>query len=172
MDHTSRSPAGRPASLAPASIRFRAWLTPFFGLTLSDLEGSGDLPGNHPLLQRLLDWKVLADAKDYARLFAQIVEESGHDPNLIQAVQGFGETGAALARSAVNTILFIGSVGNGRRVAAGAAGALALIPGLSGIALASASGAVYVGLLFVLRAVPPEVIEAFVELTKRDSKPA
>jgi exodeoxyribonuclease V beta subunit len=59
------------------SRRFRAWLTPFFGLTLSDLEGSGDLPGNHPLMQRLLDWKVLADAKDYARLFAQIVEESG-----------------------------------------------------------------------------------------------
>jgi O-antigen/teichoic acid export membrane protein len=57
-------------------------------------------------------------------------------------------------------------------VAAGAAGALALIPGLSGIALATASGIVYVALLFALRAVPPEVMEAFVELTKRDSKPA
>ena len=31
-------------------------------------------------------------------------------------MQGFGETGAALARSAVDMILFIGSVGNGRRV--------------------------------------------------------
>ena len=45
-----------------------------------------------------------------------VVEAAGHDPNLIQAVQGFGETGAALARSAVQMILFIGSVGNGRRV--------------------------------------------------------
>jgi exodeoxyribonuclease V beta subunit len=59
------------------SRRFRAWLTPFFGLRLSDLEGSEDLPGTHPLMQRLLDWKALADAKDYSRLFAQIVEESG-----------------------------------------------------------------------------------------------
>jgi acyl-CoA reductase-like NAD-dependent aldehyde dehydrogenase len=59
-----------------------------------------------------------------ARLIEQlrgVIAECGHDPNLIQAVQGFGETGAALARSAVNTILFIGSVGNGRRVAQGAA---------------------------------------------------
>ena len=45
-----------------------------------------------------------------------VVAAAGHDPNLIQAVQGFGETGAALARSAVDMILFIGSVGNGRRV--------------------------------------------------------
>ena len=59
------------------SRRFRAWLTPFFGLTLSDLEGSRELPGTHPLMQRLLDWKALADAKDYARLFAEIVEGSG-----------------------------------------------------------------------------------------------
>ena len=45
-----------------------------------------------------------------------VVKAAGHDPDLIQAVQGFGETGAALARSAVDMILFIGSVGNGRRV--------------------------------------------------------
>ena len=45
-----------------------------------------------------------------------VVERCGHNPDLIQAVQGYGETGAALARSAVNMLLFIGSVGNGRRV--------------------------------------------------------
>src|SRR4029078_3642815 len=39
-----------------------------------------------------------------------ILQENGHDPDLIQAVQGYGETGAALARSAVDMILFIGSV--------------------------------------------------------------
>ena len=59
------------------SRRFKAWLTPFFGVTLSDLESLGDLPGNHPLMQRLFDWKALADAKDYARLFSRILEESG-----------------------------------------------------------------------------------------------
>ena len=46
----------------------------------------------------------------------QVLKAAGHDPDLVQAVQGFGETGAALARSAVDMILFIGSVGNGRRV--------------------------------------------------------
>ena len=59
------------------SRRFRAWLTPFFGVTLNELETLGDLPGNHPLMQRLFDWKSLADAKDYARLFSRILEESG-----------------------------------------------------------------------------------------------
>jgi exodeoxyribonuclease V beta subunit len=59
------------------SRRFRAWLTPFFGVTLNELETLGDLPGNHPLMQRLFDWKALADAKDYARLFSRILEESG-----------------------------------------------------------------------------------------------
>ncbi len=50
-----------------------------------------------------------------------VIASTGHDPDLIQAVQGFGETGAALARSAVDMILFIGSVGNGRRVVQGSA---------------------------------------------------
>lgn len=45
-----------------------------------------------------------------------VIEAAGYDPNIVQAVQGYGPTGAALARSAVNMILFIGSVDNGRRV--------------------------------------------------------
>jgi len=59
------------------SRRFKAWMTPFFGVTLNDLENLGDLPGNHPLMQRLFDWKALADAKDYARLFSRILADSG-----------------------------------------------------------------------------------------------
>ena len=48
--------------------------------------------------------------------FRHVLSDAGYDPNLIQGVYGYGETGAALARAAVDTILFIGSVGNGRRV--------------------------------------------------------
>jgi acyl-CoA reductase-like NAD-dependent aldehyde dehydrogenase len=66
------------------------------------------------------EWVAWSSAQLVGEL-RRVIGETGHDPNLIQAVQGFGETGAALARSAVNTILFIGSVGNGRRVAIGAA---------------------------------------------------
>ncbi len=59
------------------SRRFHAWLTPFFGLTLADLEHSSDLESGHPLVKRLADWKALADARDYSRLFSRILEESG-----------------------------------------------------------------------------------------------
>jgi O-antigen/teichoic acid export membrane protein len=55
-------------------------------------------------------------------------------------------------------------------VAVGIGGALALIPDFDGLALACASAAVYIILIFVLRAVPPEVIEAFTELTRRDAE--
>ena len=50
-----------------------------------------------------------------------VVSASGHSPDLIQAVQGYGATGAALVRADVDTILFIGSVKNGRRVIEGSA---------------------------------------------------
>ncbi len=59
------------------SRRLKAWLTPFFALTLAELENSRGLPGTHPLVQRLLDWKALADDKEYDRLFTHILEDSG-----------------------------------------------------------------------------------------------
>jgi acyl-CoA reductase-like NAD-dependent aldehyde dehydrogenase len=52
--------------------------------------------------------------------FMQIVKDAvaaeGFSPDLVQCVQGYGVTGAALIRSGVDCVLFIGSVGNGRRV--------------------------------------------------------
>jgi acyl-CoA reductase-like NAD-dependent aldehyde dehydrogenase len=61
------------------------------------------------------EWVAWSSARIVESL-RQVLADAGHEPDLIQAVQGFGETGAALARSAVDMILFIGSVGNGRRV--------------------------------------------------------
>jgi acyl-CoA reductase-like NAD-dependent aldehyde dehydrogenase len=61
------------------------------------------------------EWVAWSSAR-FIESLRQVLTSAGHDPDLIQAVQGFGETGAALARSAVDMILFIGSVGNGRRV--------------------------------------------------------
>lgn len=40
----------------------------------------------------------------------------GHDPELVQLVNGFGPTGKALIEAGVDTVVFIGSVDNGRRV--------------------------------------------------------
>ena len=57
--------------------RLQAWLTPFFGLTLAELESSGDPPHHHPLMARLFAWKRLGDARDYPALFARVLDESG-----------------------------------------------------------------------------------------------
>lgn len=57
--------------------RTAAWLTPFFGLPLAEIEGARKLPATHPLLERLYAWKALADARDFDRLFQSIVRESG-----------------------------------------------------------------------------------------------
>lgn len=61
------------------------------------------------------EWVAWSSAR-FVEAFRGVIEGAGHDPNLVQAVQGFGPTGAALARAAVDLILFIGSVANGRRV--------------------------------------------------------
>ena len=57
--------------------RLLAALTPFFGLTLVDLPALAADPTSHPLEERLAAWRVLADARDWSRLFERIVSESG-----------------------------------------------------------------------------------------------
>ncbi|HEY8039362.1 MAG TPA: UvrD-helicase domain-containing protein [Polyangiaceae bacterium] len=57
--------------------RLAAWLTPFFGLPLHDVERARELPASHPYVARLQAWKVLADARDFERLFESIVRDSG-----------------------------------------------------------------------------------------------
>jgi exodeoxyribonuclease V beta subunit len=57
--------------------RARAWLTPFFGLGLGDLEGARGLASGHPLEERLHAWRAVAEARDWPRLFDRILDESG-----------------------------------------------------------------------------------------------
>jgi exodeoxyribonuclease V beta subunit len=57
--------------------RLSAWLTPFFGLSLADIERARDLPGSHPIVARLHEWKALADARDFDRLFERLLQGSG-----------------------------------------------------------------------------------------------
>jgi len=56
--------------------RLRAWLTPFFGLPLASIEGARELPAAHPLVSRLHEWKALADARRFDRLFETILRET------------------------------------------------------------------------------------------------
>lgn len=59
------------------------------------------------------------------RLFQSLIDEAlrreDFSPDTVQIINGFGETGAALVRARVQKILFIGSVGNGRRIIEGSA---------------------------------------------------
>jgi acyl-CoA reductase-like NAD-dependent aldehyde dehydrogenase len=66
------------------------------------------------------EWVAWSSAR-FIEAFRAVLEAAGHRRDLIQVVQGYGETGAALVRADVNTILFIGSVKNGRRVIEGSA---------------------------------------------------
>lgn len=57
--------------------------------------------------------------------FQKITDEAllkeGFSPDTVKIINGFGDTGAALVRSGVQKILFIGSVNNGRRIIEGSA---------------------------------------------------
>lgn len=59
------------------AARMAAWLTPFFGVALSDLPAWKEAGGSHPLIVLLLEWKRLAEAHAWSRLFDTIVTDSG-----------------------------------------------------------------------------------------------
>ena len=59
------------------SKRFHAWNTPFFGIKLADLLDCREVPSDHALMNRLLDWKALFESKEFELAFTRILEESG-----------------------------------------------------------------------------------------------
>jgi exodeoxyribonuclease V beta subunit len=59
------------------SRRFRAWLTPFFGVPLESLLACKDLPETEQIARKLLDWHFLSNKRRYQELFARILDESG-----------------------------------------------------------------------------------------------
>jgi acyl-CoA reductase-like NAD-dependent aldehyde dehydrogenase len=98
-------PLGVVAAIIPWNYPFQNIVNPLIPALMS---------GNAIVLKPS-EWVAWSSAK-FIDALRNVVEEAGHNPDLIQAVQGYGPTGAALARAAVDTILFIGSVNNGRRV--------------------------------------------------------
>jgi acyl-CoA reductase-like NAD-dependent aldehyde dehydrogenase len=57
----------------------------------------------------------------FQKILDTALTAEGFSPDTVQIINGYGETGAALVRSGVQKILFIGSVGNGRRIIEGSA---------------------------------------------------
>ena len=71
-----------------APLRLAAFLTPFFGVPLSDLAACRELPETHPLVSRLLSWAELAEGRRYATLFRAMLRESGLVRRLLATRQG------------------------------------------------------------------------------------
>jgi acyl-CoA reductase-like NAD-dependent aldehyde dehydrogenase len=69
------------------------------------------------------EWVAWSSAR-FQRIFDEALSAEGFSPDLVRIVNGYGETGAALVRSGIDVVVFIGSVPNGRRVAEAAASAL------------------------------------------------
>lgn len=57
------------------SNRLKAWATPFFGVPWERLGDCAELPPDHPLFERLLAWKALADQRRYDRLFQAMLDD-------------------------------------------------------------------------------------------------
>lgn len=55
----------------------------------------------------------------FQKLIDGVLQKHGFSTDTVQVINGHAETGAALVRSNVQKILFIGSVGNGRRIIEG-----------------------------------------------------
>ena len=98
-------PLGVIAAIIPWNYPFQNIVNPVIPALMS---------GNAIILKPS-EWVAWSSAK-FIDAVREVIEEAGHNPDLVQAVQGYGPTGAALARSAVDSILFIGSLRNGRRV--------------------------------------------------------
>jgi exodeoxyribonuclease V beta subunit len=87
------------ASPGNLTRRMRAWMTPFFALSLRDLETARDAGPGHPLPRRLFEWNLLAERRAYEELFPRILKESG------VAAREIFQTGAARA-SAIYARIF------------------------------------------------------------------
>jgi len=59
------------------AARMAAWLTPFFGIDLSELPAWKEAGESHPFATMLHDWKRLADDQAWSNLFEAVVTESG-----------------------------------------------------------------------------------------------
>jgi exodeoxyribonuclease V beta subunit len=57
--------------------RARAMLTPLFGYRLADLEGLAAMPGDHPVLQQLQDWRQLGRERQFPRMLESMLVDSG-----------------------------------------------------------------------------------------------
>ena len=59
------------------SSRLKAWASPFFDVYYDDLARLDDDRNSQPMLDRLFEWRALADAERFADLFDALLHQSG-----------------------------------------------------------------------------------------------
>jgi exodeoxyribonuclease V beta subunit len=57
--------------------RLKAWASPFFAVEYEDLARLDDERNSHPMLERLFEWRALAEAGRFADLFDALLHQSG-----------------------------------------------------------------------------------------------
>ncbi|MCA9522956.1 MAG: aldehyde dehydrogenase family protein [Myxococcales bacterium] len=75
------------------------------------------------VVAKVSEWSS-SSAAGYLEIVHDALRRFGHSTDLVQILTGYGETGAALVRSGVETVFFTGSPENGRRVMATASESL------------------------------------------------
>lgn len=95
------------------------WNYPFYNLF--NHIASALFAGN-ALVLKISEYSAWSGAK-YIHVARNVLSAAGYDPDLIQLVQGFGDTGAALV-AATDKVIFTGSPGIGKLVMKGASATL------------------------------------------------
>jgi exodeoxyribonuclease V beta subunit len=62
---------------ASRSRRQRAWISPFFAVPYAELPKLENVAPTHPLIERLFEWKELADRERFSLLFKRLLHQSG-----------------------------------------------------------------------------------------------
>lgn len=106
-------PLGVKGAIVPWNYPFQNFMNPLV---------SGLMAGNAVIIKPS-EWVAYSSAR-FASMVREILRREGYPPELVQVVQGGGETGAALISAGIDALLFIGSEENGKKVLHAAADAL------------------------------------------------
>lgn len=73
------------------------------------------LMAGNGVVVKVSEWVAWSSAR-FQRVFDHALDRVGYSRDLVQIIQGYGDTGKALVQGGVDKVVFTGSVENGRRV--------------------------------------------------------
>ena len=73
------------------------------------------LMAGNAVVVKVSEWVAWSSAR-FQRIFDEVFAQAGYSKDLVQIVNGYGATGAALVSGGVDKVIFTGSMENGKRV--------------------------------------------------------